>query len=698
MKHDKHDDSGQDAAHLFSQHVMRRLGLATFQKFAEMPLEELSVELANPDSSVRAAALRALAMYGEQVPVEWLVKAMQDSHWLVRERAIRTLGKRGKFVPLEPLLAALHDEDASVRAAAVHVLGTHAGNVPTGSLESALWDSDWHVRETAALVLQNMRDQTPETLWQRAAGNSNAPAHPAEMFTTANTEQEIIAPVNEAIEQHTLASSSAQTNITPFGRIVSSANNRSFIVPHREKHSPIDIQAFQRERENRMRNNTISRHFTGNTISQRLGIVAAVLFAVLLVGSMAFVFGSLHHAKSPLSTTTASGHPTQANHTAAPSSASGVYISSLETGTSNRLSRLNIQNGKLIWKSDVQQEYPSQVVNGVIYTTYEDPNSYVGEVLAYSASNGSLLWQNNLGSDFIKVAAPLPGPNAYTITDLGEPSPAVVANGIVYVTRTDGKVFALRASNGSLLWTLDTHTQDYANGTNYNPNPVAVNGNVLYDTVHNKLFAINAANGTVSWSVAIDSSLMFNAPQFMDGAIYTSSDSASLHTPASYIHYVYSFSTKDGSQNWNKLVKTTSLPLTLMTTTANGIVYYVSGNSLYALNASNSSELWTQALGGSVDFNTPVIANGTLYIYTSGNQPTLFALNATTGSQIWHHQMNVWSLAASNNVVYVGIDHALLLALDAKSGAMLWQRSFFVPAKDKMGDSMARVFTINIVP
>jgi outer membrane protein assembly factor BamB len=672
----KHDDDEQDSAQRFSQAIMYRLGLAQQQELRAASLDELRMKLNDPDPAVRAAAVRVLASRGEETPLEWLLSAPSDSDWFVRARVVRALEQRAS-VSLEPLLVALRDEDASVRAAALSVLSKRTGDVPLDDISGALLDSDRHVREMAARALQQAQEEIPETLWQTATGSSRYQTDVLRMPALS-------VPV-------------------PMGHHNGHALQPLFPIPARNQHQ-------KKDRPMNIKKQKKAGRFSA--LSRQLGMIAAVLCVAMLVGSMAVIFSSMraHNQQSQSNTITDSG-----KNTPAP----GVYVGSLQTTISDRLTRLNMQNGQVIWQKFDQQNYPSTIVDGVIFETYEDATSYDAYVLAINASNGTPLWQVNLGSDTHKISAPhgiltpLPGMlilgqnhSLTEVEDLGDPSPATVVNGVVYLTRASGILYALRASDGSQLWTYNSHAQDFANGSNYSPCSPVVVGNVVYSTVYHKMFAVNATTGKQIWAVTLDQSQifdLFNSPQIMNGIISISSDSVSQHIEGiNYYHYLYAYSAANGSQIWRKLVETTTLPYTLMSTAVNGIVYYTIGNTLYALQASSGSALWSHNLGGELDYVTPVIVGNTLYISANGEQngphPTLFALDATSGDILWQRPIDVWTLAATSNTVYIGSDHALLLALDAASGKTQWQHSFYVPVKNKMGYPLAQVFEIIPVP
>ncbi len=79
---------------------------------------------------------------------------------------------------------------------------------------------------------------------------------------------------------------------------------------------------------------------------------------------------------------------------------------------------------------------------------------------------------------------------------------------------------------------------------------------------------------------------------------------------------------------------------------------------------------------------SPIVVNGIMYVTTSFSQ--VYALNAKTGAQLWHyaHKMgpiatyccgpNNRGVSVSGDKVFLGTLDARLVALDAKSGKVLW--------------------------
>jgi outer membrane protein assembly factor BamB len=104
----------------------------------------------------------------------------------------------------------------------------------------------------------------------------------------------------------------------------------------------------------------------------------------------------------------------------------------------------------------------------------------------------------------------------------------------------------------------------------------------------------------------------------------------------------------------------------------NGVVYFGSGDNVYALNASTGAQLWSYATGYWV-FSSPAVANGVVYI--GSRDFNVYALNASTGAYLWSFATQYYvetSAAVANGVVYVTSDDGKLYALNASTGAELW--------------------------
>ena len=104
------------------------------------------------------------------------------------------------------------------------------------------------------------------------------------------------------------------------------------------------------------------------------------------------------------------------------------------------------------------------------------------------------------------------------------------------------------------------------------------------------------------------------------------------------------------------------------------------GSTLFALDATNGSTIWSFALGGNSQFSASCYENGR--VFTVNGSGTLRAFDAATGSQIWTTQLPGQTSFSSAPSVYQGVIYTggaglggTVYAVNATSGAVLWTAS-----------------------
>lgn len=112
-----------------------------------------------------------------------------------------------------------------------------------------------------------------------------------------------------------------------------------------------------------------------------------------------------------------------------------------------------------------------------------------------------------------------------------------------------------------------------------------------------------------------------------------------------------------------------------------GVLYQPAGDgSLQALKVADGTALWRYNAGEEL-VTTPVLTEGRVLVASQND--TLFAVDAATGTWVWQHRRDVPSgftvrgTAApkvEDGVVYMGHADGHLVALQAKDGAVLWER------------------------
>lgn len=117
---------------------------------------------------------------------------------------------------------------------------------------------------------------------------------------------------------------------------------------------------------------------------------------------------------------------------------------------------------------------------------------------------------------------------------------------------------------------------------------------------------------------------------------------------------------------------------------------YFPGNQINTSNVSNLRPAWIfQTEVVDTMETSPIVVNGIMYVTTAFNH--VYALDARTGKQIWHHKHamgpvttyccgpNNRGVAVSGGKVFMGTLDAQLVALDAKTGKQLWATEIAEP-------------------
>jgi eukaryotic-like serine/threonine-protein kinase len=309
----------------------------------------------------------------------------------------------------------------------------------------------------------------------------------------------------------------------------------------------------------------------------------------------------------------------------------------------NVLSAANVAGLQLDWsghlarfqKTDIA---PSPaVVNGVVYISSTRSQDRPSRVYAFSAASGKKLWSFRGGSSNIGGA------------------PTVV-NGIVYTNAGSDSLYALSAATGKVKWS-------FAAGGDVEWSPTVVNGTVYFGSDSGYVFAITASAADYRWPHLIGSAVT-SAPTVVGGVVYVGSSSGT----------VYALSAAEGGhQLWSH--STGAAIAYSDVVAAYGTVYVAnSAGEVYALGVGHGHELWSFDAGAGIS-SSIAVANGVIYIDTSGPDGAVEAVSTVTGQLLWTFASGGSSSAAptvANGVVYVGSSDDDVYALDAATGAELW--------------------------
>lgn len=186
--------------------------------------------------------------------------------------------------------------------------------------------------------------------------------------------------------------------------------------------------------------------------------------------------------------------------------------------------------------------------------------------------------------------------------------------------------------------------------------PVIVNGIAYISSMDNSLYAIDAQSGTLKWSQKL--AQMLTTPAVADSTIYVGSEYGTL----------YALDATTGVLKWSRSLSGTPISTPVVT---GGLVYTGTSFSMYALNAITGIVKWSKGLQTIVG-SSVAISNNVVYVGLASGH--VVALNARTGGLIWDAPVTLnaigGELVVANGLVY--LTSASLFVLDARTGAPVW--------------------------
>ena len=193
-------------------------------------------------------------------------------------------------------------------------------------------------------------------------------------------------------------------------------------------------------------------------------------------------------------------------------------------------------------------------------------------------------------------------------------SPALGADGTIYFGSNDHNVYALNPRDGSLKWAFPT-----GNWVTSSP-ALGTDGTVYVGSGDGYLYALSP-NGTLQWQFATNGSIDSSPAVGTDGTLYVGSND----------HNLYAIN-PDGTQKW--AFPTGEGVESSPTLGTDGTIYVGSDDSnLYAVNPQVGSLKWKFGTGNAVQRAPALGADGTIYV--GSNDEGLYAVDSTDGTQIW---------------------------------------------------------------
>ncbi len=250
--------------------------------------------------------------------------------------------------------------------------------------------------------------------------------------------------------------------------------------------------------------------------------------------------------------------------------------------------------------------------NGVVYTIDAE-----GIVKAFSLKDGEELWKKRLKhqNKETKEASILGGGIA-------------VYKGKVFATTGFGKVFALEAASGNILWEQDLKAP-------IRIAPTVDDELVIAQTLDNGIFALNISNGSVLWKDKLEE----ESTTMIGGAAPAYSVADDLVVAAFSNGQLQAYKASTGTPLWTEWLSSSALTESLSDITSvkanpiidDGKVFAVGYNApLMAVDIRTGVKLWQKEIAAA---SQPWIAGQFLFVLTTDGD--LAALDKQTGKIIW---------------------------------------------------------------
>lgn len=220
---------------------------------------------------------------------------------------------------------------------------------------------------------------------------------------------------------------------------------------------------------------------------------------------------------------------------------------------------------------------------------------------AYDAATGSLLW-----------SSPLTGQSLFD-------SPPTASNGIVSIggTGIGGTIYALRQTDGAILWTKPVHAGDRSS-------PAITNDGVYLAGVGPQVYKFDPVTGNQIWHYDSGSSgAGAKTLVFSNGKLYV----RGLFAPIFGTNRIAIIDATSGQLLTSFQSGTPSLPAV-----SGNFGFNENGGSLLAFNATTGAAVWSKTLSGDQFVTAPITINGDVFEGTSAGK--IYAFDGVSGTQI----------------------------------------------------------------
>jgi outer membrane protein assembly factor BamB len=234
--------------------------------------------------------------------------------------------------------------------------------------------------------------------------------------------------------------------------------------------------------------------------------------------------------------------------------------------------------------------------------------------------------------------------------------PAVVSDGVAYISNLGGTVRALRMLDGKRLWFRKIRHGKSASS------PAVVGDDLIVHGMDGNVRVLDRRTGRLRWRFHIGSAVE-SSPVVSQGIDYFGAWNGN----------VYALDLRRHRLRW---IHHAGYKITSSASLAGGTLFIGDyGGRIWALSPRTGRVRWVNSVGGRI-YGTPAVAGGRVFVPSSdGDSLTAFAVN---GRELWaiHTGAYVYSSPAVwHGRVYFGSFNGVLYSVSAASGRILWTYS-----------------------
>jgi outer membrane protein assembly factor BamB len=301
------------------------------------------------------------------------------------------------------------------------------------------------------------------------------------------------------------------------------------------------------------------------------------------------------------------------------------------------LSAIDKNDGRLLWRrrlGTLSASTPA-IVGGTIYVTIlaRDGAGEGGRAVALRAKNGSTIWSRDLPSR-------------------SESSPMVDKGKVIFGSE-DGAVYALNASNGRTIWT-------YRAAGAVKGSPTLAHGILYFGDYSGQVQAVGERNGRRIWAsgsegAALGSGTFYSTAAYAYGRIYLGNTDGRI----------YAYDARSGSLDW--AVQTGAYvyasPSVANAPNVGPTIYEGSyDGNFYALSARSGRIEWTYAAGGKISGSSTIVGR-TVYFADLGTHSTI-GLDVATGRRVFSIAQGAFDPVISDGRLIYLSGYNVLFALE----------------------------------